>query len=100
MLKEEVLKIDILGNLGDNFTTDTKKDVVVSLGKGWDEDEDEDDKISRGFHLQVLNENMFAKAMLEFHYIPSTCVLSMHSQKYVTLLKLRTELPIIFFLLL
>ena len=98
-MKEEVLKIDILGTLGDNFTTDTKKDVVVSLGKGWDEDEDEDDKISRGFHLQVLNENMFAKAMLEFHYIPSTCVSSMHSQKCVTILKVRRELKVFFFLL-
>ena len=94
MMKEEVLKIDILGTLGDNFTKDTKKDVVVSLGKGWDEDEDEDNKISRGFHIQVLNKNMFAKAMLEFYYIHS-----MHSQKCVCLLKWRTELDFFLFFL-
>ena len=70
MLKEDVLKIEILGTWEDNFTTDTKKDVVVSLGKGADEDKDEDDKMRRGFHIQVLNKNIIAKAMIAFHYIP------------------------------
>ena len=47
-------------------TWEDKKDVVVTLGTE-DVGEDEyEDKMRRGFHIQVLNESMFAKAMYMF----------------------------------
>ena len=49
-------------------TWEDKKDVVVSLGTE-DMDEEDEDKMRRGFHIQVLKESMFAKAIYMFTII-------------------------------
>ena len=58
MSEEDVYEIEILGSRKDIFKTETKIDVEASLGE-----EDEEEQILQGFHIQVLNENMFAKVM-------------------------------------
>ena len=65
MAKEGSLKIEMLESWEtweDNFTKETKKDVVVSLRK-----DEEEDQMRRGFHIQVLKENTFLKALFAFY---------------------------------